>query len=358
LSTGFEVAASSRVKTSGGEAGTRRRQRGRVRIEDVAELAGVSAITVSRVLRTPAVVAEETRRRVDEAVDRLGYVPNLAAGTLASLKSRLVAVVVPTLRSSVYADTIQGLSDELSTAGYHLMVGYSAYSADLELSVLRAFMGRQPEAVVLTGVEHSSALRRLLRKSKVPTVEIWDLIEDPIDVAVGFDNVAAGACVADHLAKVSVRRPAVLGSDPAREARAAKRLAGFAGRCRALGLRAPAVEPLVDGMSPEEAEAGFRRLVSRAPDVDGLFCLNDALAIAALMEARRLSIDVPGRLRIAGFGDFDLAAHVTPRLTTVRVPGYEIGRRAARRLLDRAGGARRGAKVEDLSFELIVRESA
>jgi LacI family gluconate utilization system Gnt-I transcriptional repressor len=324
----------------------------------VAELAGVSAITVSRVLRTPAVVAEETRRRVEQAVDRLGYVPNLAAGTLASLKSRLVAVIVPTLRSSVYADTIQGLSDELSCAGYHLMVGYSGYSADLELAVLRAFMGRQPDAVVLTGVEHSPLLRRMLRKRKVPTVEIWDLADDPIDVAVGFDNVAAGACVADHLAKAGARRPAVLGSDPAREARAAKRLAGFEARCRALRLRAPIVEPLIDGMSPEEAGSGFRRLVARAPDIDGLFCLNDALAIAALMEARRLSIDVPGRMRIAGFGDFDLAAHVAPRLTTVRVPGYEIGRRAARQLLDRVGGVRRGPRVEDLSFELVVRESA
>ncbi len=346
------------VKTSGGEAGSRRRQRGRIRIEDVAELAGVSAITVSRVLRTPAIVAEDTRRRVDEAVDRLGYVPNLAAGTLASLKSRLVAVVVPTLRSSVYADTIQGLSDELSTAGYHLMVGYSGYSAELELSVFRAFMGRQPEAVVLTGVEHSPALRRLLRKRKLPTVEIWDLADDPIDIAVGFDNFAAGACVADHLAKAGVSHPAVLGSDPAREARAAKRLAGFTARCQARGLRPPVVEPLIDGMSPEEAESGFRRLVARAPDIDGLFCLNDALAIAAIMEARRLSIDVPGRMRIVGFGDFDLAAHVAPRLTTVRVPGHEMGRRAARRLLDRAEGRKRGQRVEDLSFELVKRESA
>jgi len=329
-----------------------------VRIEDVAELAGVSAITVSRVLRTPAVVAEATRQRVEQAVERLGYVPNLAAGTLASLKSRLVAVIVPTLRSSVYADTIQGLSDELSTAGYHIMVGYSGYSADLEMSVLTAFMGRQPDAVVLTGVEHNPALRRMLRKRKLPTVEIWDLTDDPIDIAVGFDNVAAGACVAEHLAKAGVRRPAVLGSDPAREARAAKRLAGFEARCEALGLRVPIFEPLLDGMSPQQAEAGFRRLVSRAPDVDGLFCLNDALAIAALMEARRLSLDVPGRMRIAGFGDFDLAAHVAPRLTTVRVPGYEIGRHAARRVLDGVSGERRRSKVEDLSFELVVRESA
>ena len=154
-----------------------------------------------------------------------------------------------------------------------------------------------------------------------------------------------------------MRRPAVLGSDPAREARAAKRLAGFEARCKALGLRVPIIE-LLDGMSPQQAEAGFRRLVSRAPDVDGLFCLNDALAIAALMEARRLSLDVPGRMRIAGFGDFDLAAHVAPRLTTVRVPGYEIGRHAARRVLDGVNGNRRGSKVEDLSFELVVRESA
>ena len=111
-------------------------------------------------------------------------------------------------------------------------------------------------------------------------------------------------------------------------------------------------------MSPEEAEAGFRCLVARAPDIEGLFCLNDTLAIAALMEARRLSIAVPGRMRIAGFGDFDLAAHVAPRLTTVRVPGYEIGRRAAQRLLERVGGARHGARVEDLAFEIVVRESA
>jgi LacI family gluconate utilization system Gnt-I transcriptional repressor len=352
------VAAPSRVKTSGAGSTSRRRQRGRVRIEDVAELAGVSAITVSRVLRTPAVVAEATRRRVEQAVDRLGYVPNLAAGTLASLKSRLVAVIVPTLRSSVYADTIQGLSDELSTAGYHLMVGYSGYSADLEMSVLTAFMGRQPDAVVLTGVEHNPGLRRMLRKRKLPTVEIWDLTDEPIDMAVGFDNVAAGACVAEHLAKAGVRRPAALGSDPSREARAAKRLAGFEARCKTLGLRVPIIEPLLDGMSPQQAEAGFRRLVSRAPDVDGLFCLNDALAIAVLMEARRLSLDVPGRMRIAGFGDFDLAAHVAPRLTTVRVPGYEIGRHAARRVLDGVNGERRRSKVEDLSFELVVRESA
>ena len=352
------MAPPPRVKTSGGEAASRRRQRGPVRIEDVAELAGVSAITVSRVLRTPAMVADETRRRVEEAVDRLGYVRNLAAGTLASLRSRLVAVIVPTLRSSVYADTIQGLSDELSSAGYHLMVGYSGYSADLELSVLRAFMGRQPDAVVLTGVEHRPAVRRLLRKRRVPTVEIWDLIDDPIDLTVGFDNVAAGAAVADHLAKAGVRRPAVLGSDPAREARAAKRLAGFEARCRALRLRAPIVVPLLDGMSLSEAEDGFRRLVGQAPEVDGLFCLNDALAIAAMMEARRLSIAVPGRMRIAGFGDFDLAAHVTPRLTTVRVPGYDIGRRAAERLLDRVGGTRRGDRVDNLPFELVPRESA
>ena len=328
-----------------------------VRIEDVAHLAGVSAITVSRVLRTPGIVAEETRRRVEDAVERLGYVPNLAAGTLASRRSRLVALIVPTLRSSVYATTVQGLSDELKGAGYHLMVGYAGYSAADETEVMRALVGRQPDGMVLTGVEHTPELRHLLRERRLPTVEIWDLTDDPIDVAVGFGNEAAGAAVAEHLAGLGVRRPAVLTTHPDREHRARKRLSGFRARCKALGLAPPVGEFLEDGMSTVEAEAGFKRLVGRAPELDGLFCVNDTLAISALMEARRHGIDVPGRLRIVGFGDFDLAAHTAPRLTTVRVPGYEIGRRAARRMLDRIEGRDDGPRVEDLGFDLAIRES-
>lgn len=329
-----------------------------VRIEDVAGLAGVSAITVSRVLRTPGLVKEETRQRVFEAVRRLGYVPNLAAGTLASRRSRLIALIVPTLRSSVYAATVQGLSDELSEAGYHLMVGYAGYSADNEIEIVRALVGRQPDGVVLTGVEHRPAMRSLIRTRRLPCVEIWDLSDDPIDVAVGFDNEAAGAAVASYLVGVGVRRPATLSSHPAREHRARKRLAGFARRCAALRLHEPVAEFLDDGLSTEEAEAGFRRLAARAPQIDALFCANDALAIAALMEARRSGIEVPGRLRIVGFGDFDLSVQTAPRLTTVRIPGYDIGRRAARRILDRLDGMDEDPRVVDLGFELVVRESA
>ena len=95
-----------------------------------------------------------------------------------------------------------------------------------------------------------------------------------------------------------------------------------------------------------------------APDLEAIFCVNDTLAIAGLMEARRRAIDVPGRLRIVGFGDFDLAGHTAPRLTTVRLPGYEIGRRAARRILDRLDGVPDVQPVEDLGFQLVIRESA
>ena len=113
-----------------------------------------------------------------------------------------------------------------------------------------------------------------------------------------------------------------------------------------------------DGMSTMEAEQGMARLMTRAPDLEAIFCVNDTLAIAGLMEARRRAIDVPGRLRIVGFGDFDLAGHTAPRLTTVRLPGYEIGRRAARRILDRLDEVAEPPRAEDLGFELVVRESA
>lgn len=337
------------------------RQRGRgratVTMTDVARRAGVAPITVSRVLRAPGMVAPAKRAAVEAAIAELGYVPDMVAGTLASRRSRLVAAIVPTLRNSVFAETVQGLTDALRRRGYHLMLGYAGYSPDSEAELLMAFAGRKPDGVVLTGVEHSPRVRDFLRGAGVPTVEIWDLSEDPIDSAVGFDNAAAGALVARHLIARGARRLAVLSQDPADEPRARKRILGFRAAAAAAGLAEPALAALADGLDPAHAVAGFRALLARLPDLDGLFCVNDMLAIAALMEAQRAGLAVPGRLRIAGFGDFDLAAHTLPRLTTVRVPGYAIGERAAGAIVDRIEDAAAAAVRVEMPLELVCRET-
>lgn len=331
---------------------------GSVTMADVARHAGVSPITVSRALRKPDMVAEDKRRAVLQAIDALGYVPDLVAGALASQRSRLVVLIVPTLRNSVFAASIQGLTDGLRRRGYHLMLGYAGYAPEIEAELLQAFAGRKPGGVVLTGVEHDAEVRAFLRRNAIPTVEIWDLAEDPVDLAVGFDNRAAGRMVAEHLIARGCRRLGVLSHDPAQEPRARKRIEGLRAAALAAGVGPPAVGALSDGLNPTVAIEGFRALLDEVPDLDGLFCVNDLLGIAALMEAQRLGIAVPGRLRIVGFGDFDLAAHTAPRLSTVRVPGHAMGERAAEAIADRIEGIACAPASLEMPLELVHRETS
>ncbi|MGE5794307.1 MAG: LacI family DNA-binding transcriptional regulator, partial [Bacteroidota bacterium] len=139
-----------------------RRGSGRITLADVAKLAGVSAITASRALNTPDQVSPETLRRVREAVDRTGYVPNMLAGGLASTRSRLVAAVVPTIAGPVFLETIQALTEALAESGYQLMLGQSGYTHSREDALLDAIIGRRPDGIMLTGIMRSPEGRRRL----------------------------------------------------------------------------------------------------------------------------------------------------------------------------------------------------
>jgi LacI family gluconate utilization system Gnt-I transcriptional repressor len=329
-----------------------------VRLVEVAHLAGVSSMTVSRALRRPELVAPATLRSVQRAVARLGYLPHGSASALASSRSRIVAAIVPTLMNSVYASTVHGLSDVLRPAGYELMLGDSGYDPDLESALVRTFLGRRVDALVLTGVEHEAATRTLLGRHGVPVVEIWDLATRPIDMLVGFSNRAAGRDAGRFLAARGRTRWAFAGSAPAGEHRSAKRLRGFRDAAREARVAPPATAFVQDGMSASQGRTAVARLLAARPDTDALFCANDALATAALRAAADAGIDVPGRLAVIGFGDFDVAAHTRPALTTVRIPGREIGRRAAAALLRRLGGQAHRPAPDDVGFEIVARESA
>ena len=136
--------------------------RARIGLGDVARLAGVSPITVSRAFRQPERVAPPTRQRVAEAIDATGYVPDLVASSLATNQSRIVAIIVPTIAASIFEDSVQGLSDTLSAAGYQLIIADSGYSKTRESELITALLGRRPDALVLTGIDHGPiSIRRL-----------------------------------------------------------------------------------------------------------------------------------------------------------------------------------------------------
>jgi LacI family gluconate utilization system Gnt-I transcriptional repressor len=324
------------------------------RIEDVARRAGTSAITVSRALRLPDLVSEKTRARVLEAVEALGYVPNHSASSLASRRSGLLGVLVPTIGNSIFAETVRGLSDAVGARGLQILLGDYGYSQARERDLLRMLAGRQPEGMVLVGLVTDPAQRRLLAGLKIPVVETWDLTADPIDTVVGFSNRAAGAAVAAHFLRTGRRRLAFGGgSDP----RAAARAEGFAAAVTAEGA-VPAIR--VHRSASVGVAAGgevLAAVLARAPDVDALFCANDALAVGAMLAAQAAGIAVPERLAVVGLGDLDLGRAMRPALTTISVVAHEIGRRAGAAILARLAGNAPEPRVIDLGFELIVRES-
>jgi LacI family gluconate utilization system Gnt-I transcriptional repressor len=332
-----------------------RRGAGGLTLSDVARIAGVSPITVSRALNTPDQVSPETLARVREAVARTGYVPNRVAGGLASSRSRLVATIVPTIASPMFLETVQALTDALANEGYQVMLGESGYDGTREDALLDAIIGRRPDGVILTGVMHSTEGRRRLAAAGIPVVETWDLTPTPIDMLVGFSHEKVGAASAQYLADRGVRRLAMISGD---DHRAGLRRDGFSEAAVRLGLGKVAVRlvhaPTVIG----DGRRALAAILERLADIDALYCSSDFLALGALIEAKARAIAVPGRLRILGFGDLDFARDTDPPLSTVRIDGTAIGRQAARFILDRLTGAPEGPRVVDQGFTLIARDSA
>ena len=324
---------------------------------DVARKAGVALVTVSRAFSDPDKVSSETRARIAAAAAELGYVPNLLAGSLASSRSRIIAMTVPTLANSFFAETAQSISSVLRDQGYQLLLGDSGYSVEEEESLVRAFLGRQPDGFIVTGSRHSEAARALLAGAGIPVVETWEVPADAIDMAVGFSNEAAAAAMTEELVAAGYRRIGLLAWGVGNNARNDQRVAGHRGVLARHGL---AEDLFVATEGASAMECGSRtlpKLVERWPDVEAVFCADDMIAVGALLECQRRGWSVPERIAIAGFGDFDIARQVNPGLTTIRIPASAIGAEAAHLLLNRLAGRAPAQRIVDLGFELVRRGS-
>ena len=315
----------------------------------VAKLAGVSSITVSRVVRLPNLVAPETRTRVEAAMRELGYVPNQLAGALASgARTRSVGVLVPTIANSIFADTVQGLSDELEPLGYAVILAQSRYDDAREDRMLAALLSRRPEAIVMVGSPATEDGARLLRRAGIPIVETWEIPEAPIDAVAGFNNYEAGCAVARHLADQGRQNLAFIGGD---DPRATRRWNGFNNTALKAGIRPPRRLVL------DRNASGSVVALADLPGVDAVFAANDAHAIGFMSGLRAAGLlrqgpasDQP--VAVIGLGDLEMGRLIAPSLSTIRVHGDAIGRTAAKLMLTREGPRR-----VDLGFELVLRDS-
>ena len=332
-----------------------RRSSGAITLHDVARLADVSPITASRAINKPEQVSPELLKRVEEAVARTGYVPNRMAGGLASSRSKLIAAVVPSTVISVFNETIEALNNTLFDAGYQLMLGQSAYSADREELLLDSVIGRRPDGIFLTGVMQPGKGRTRLMASGIPVVETWDLTSTPIDMLIGFSHTDIGLAVAKYLLGKGRKQFAIIRAE---DERADRRTLAFKAAVAEAGLPDPYVVNVGDQRSIRSGRDAMAKILKNAPRSDAVFCSSDLLALGALTEARAQKIDVPKQIAVMGFGDVPFVADMLPSLTTVRINGEKIGQLAAQYLMDRAEGREVSKPIVNVGFSIIERDTA
>jgi LacI family transcriptional regulator len=327
----------------------------RVTLSDVARCAGVSVMTVSRVVNDRPGVGAATRAAVRHAIDQLGYRPNVVARGLKAQRSRTIGLLVPDITNPYFPEIVRGAEDVAIAHGFTLFLTNVIEDVRREVAGLTAFYERQVDGVIACSPRLESApLDALLRRHRAAV--LVNRRSDP-DVAgsVRIDHEHGARLVVRHLAMVGRRRFAVI-AGPADSHAGQERLLGIDREVRELGLTLPDRLIVAGPPTVEGGTAVARALLEREPSLDALVCFNDLVAAGALVAAAELGRHVPDDLAITGYDDIRFARMFTPALTTVRAPTYDLGRHAAAMLLERMEGRGRGVDIV-LQPELVVRGS-
>ena len=327
-------------------------------LREIGQRAQVTKMTVSRALRTPSKVAPATMRRIEAAIEELGYVPNQIAGSLATRSSGIVLVVVPTMAGSIFSDFIDEISTALDQAGFIPLLACSNFDNTYEERLLRRYLGWQPNAIVLTGAGQSSLATDLCRRARIPVVQTWSLPEKPIGYVVGFSNFRALYEMVRALHGWGYHRIGFGFVDTPNNDRSWQRRLGWETAVREAGDDPLPTRTGGGRMAIEFGAEILRGILERHPDTDAIAFGSDVLAAGAVLECRRLGISVPDQLAITGCGDMGLATIVTPGLTTVRLPGRAMGRACADMLTQVLDGRYDGARIVELDLSIVRRESA
>ncbi|MGR5556670.1 gluconate operon transcriptional repressor GntR [Vibrio fortis] len=323
-------------------------------LQDVANLVGVTKMTVSRCLRDPSQVSEALRDKINLAVEELGYIPNRAPDILSNAKSNAIGVLVPSLTNQVFAEVIRGIEQVTAPAGYQTMIAHYGYSEELEEQSIASLLSYNVDAIILSENVHTERARKMLQTASIPVIEIMDSVSPRIEQAVGFDNFDA----AREMTKVMITRGrqniAYLAARM--DERTRLKMAGYEHAMEEHALT-PLTIQTEDASSFTLGAKLLGELLETHPEANGIFCTNDDLAIGAFYECVRRGIQVPEQMAIAGFHGHDITMTMTPRLATVITPREQIGKVAAEQIVSRLQGRTDWTAKLDLGYAIELGES-
>lgn len=287
------------------------------------------------------------------AVTRLGYVPNLAASALASRRTDVIGLLLPSLSNNVYLDVVNGAFDRVSGTPHTLQIGNHRYSPFEEEKLIRVFLQQNPTGLIVAGGEQTMASADLLREAACRVVQIMDIDIDVIDLAVGLNHERAATEAVSGLHRQGYRHVGFLGARMDR--RSQKRMEGYRRAVADVGE----ADRVSTSLQPSSARIGadlLTDLLARHPETDAVFTNNDDIALGAALECQRRGIRVPDTFGICGFNGMDLLQEMNPPISTVSIDRYRMGWLAVDRLIElKDAGRVAGGGCEDIGFEVAWR---
>ena len=290
-------------------------------------------------------------------MQKLAYVPNLAASRLASSRSHAVGVIVPTLYNVIFAEYLQALHEVFLEAGFQVVVVNSRYSKDEEEQAVRTLLGQRVEAIIIVGVDHTPLATRMLKQSKIPVIETFELSKDPIGINIGLSQTRAGFDATQTLIKLGRQKIGFVLGHP--DVRASARLSGYMQAMDEANLSMDGLITSLPRHSTVALGAAILNMLSEQKKIpEAIFCIDDNLALGAMMESQRIGLRTPEDISILGFHDLEFAAHTSPTLSSVATHRYELGKSAASSAIS-AINAKSGVDIRqiDFGYKIVVRQS-
>ena len=330
-------------------------QKAQPTMHDVARVAGVSQMTVSRVMRGTGYISKDVKNEVVKAAREMGYVHNRLAGGNATYDNPIVGVVIPTMQNRVFNEVLSGINDTLVESGLRPVFGVTEYSLETEEDVVFDLLSWRPRGLILPGLEHTPSLRKIISQTGVRVAEIMDVDGDPISACFGFSHAQAGEDMARHLIERGYRRFGIVGSQGGLDLRATKRFEAFSKIVISLGAEVVARENDTQASSMEAGRKMTLALLDEPNPPDAIYYANDDLAAGGLMHCLANGIDVPKEVALAGFNGLGFLSALPKRITSTVTPRYKIGADAASWIL-RPSSADDGLK-SDLGATLRIGET-
>ncbi|MEZ8792399.1 DNA-binding transcriptional regulator CytR [Vibrio splendidus] len=325
-------------------------------MKDVAQLAGVSTATVSRALMNPEKVSVSTRKRVETAVLEAGYSPNTLARNLRRNESKTIITIVPDICDPYFAEIIRGIEDAAVENDYLVLLGDSGQQKKRESSFVNLVFTKQADGMLLLGTDHPFDVSKPEQKNLPPMVMACEFAPELELPTVHIDNLTSAFEAVNYLAQLGHKRIAQI-SGPTTATLCKFRQQGYQQALRRAGISMNPAYSTVGDFTFEAGAQAVRQLLALPEQPTAIFCHNDAMAIGAIQEAKKLGLRVPQDLSIVGFDDIQFAQYCDPPLTTISQPRYEIGRQAMLMMLDLLKGNDVQAGSRLLEAKLVVRGS-